>query len=69
MFLYWLEIAVSLLHHQANFDCFTNDSLGTTPLFNVTAETDPLALFDIDYVRTELRLMDCYRSSSRCFFL
>ena len=38
-------------------------TLGATPLFNVTAGTSPIALFNIACDGSELRLMDCYLGS------
>ena len=34
-------------------------TLGATPLFNVTAGTGPIGLYDVYCVGIELRLMDC----------
>ena len=41
-------------------------TLGATPLFNVTAGTAPNAIFNVDCVGTELRLMDCALGSLGC---
>ena len=35
-------------------------TLGSTPLFNITAETAPIALDYLECVGTELLLIDCF---------